>query len=137
MEARLPEVRLAEVRGAEVRHAEVCPAEVRFAEVRPAELRRAEVRRAEVRHAEVCPAEVRHAEVRPAEERPAEAWNNVRVLAPPSVPGVHVLLEQCDVIVVRHGSNLSATTLFWDGLTMRSIRLASHALLRAHRQRPR
>ena len=31
----------------------------------------------------------------------------------------------CDVLVVRHRSTLSATTLFWDGLTMRSIRLAS------------
>jgi hypothetical protein len=28
------------------------------------------------------------------------------------------------VLVVRHGSTLSATTLFWDGLTTRSIRLA-------------
>ena len=38
---------------------------------------------------------------------------------------LHALLEQCDVLVVSHGSTLSATTLFWDGLTTRSIRLAS------------
>jgi hypothetical protein len=32
------------------------------------------------------------------------------------------------VLVVRHGSILSATTLFWDGLTMRITRCAAHSI---------
>jgi hypothetical protein len=72
-----------------------------------------------------------------SEVRPAEVRANVGVLDTPLIPGVHALFEHRDVLVVRHGSTLSATTLFWGGLTTRSIRLAR---LRAHarrRARPR
>src|SRR5262249_8843488 len=127
-------------RPAEVRLAEVRPAEVRLTEVRPAEVRPAEVRRDEPRPAaEIRPAEARLADARPAEGRPAEALpadsrladarpaevHPIGVPVTPRVPGGDPLLEQCDVLVVRHGSTLSATTLFCDGLAMRSIRLAS------------
>ena len=69
-----------------------------------------------------------------------EVRTNVIVLVTPCVPGGHTPLEHRDVLVVRHGSTprslekndaalvfrrFSATTLFWDGLTTRSIRLAS------------
>ena len=47
------------------------------------------------------------------------------VLLTPVIPGSHTLLEYRDVLVVRHGSTLSATTLFWVGLRTRSIRFAS------------
>src|SRR6516164_5836375 len=129
------EVRSAEVRPAEVRVNEVRCIEDRPAEVRPAEVRLNEVSLAEARPAEVCVtevrpgedrlAEVRLAEVRPAKVRLAKVWTDVEVLETPRVPGGHALLEHRDVLVVRHGSTLSATTLFWDGLTTRSIRLAS------------
>ena len=83
--------------------------------------------------AEVRPSEVRPAELRPSEVRPAEVRTDVGVLITPGVPSVHALLEPRDVLVVRHGSSpevlrrtmplwffrrFSATTLFWDGLTM-------------------
>src|SRR5262249_53051637 len=90
----------------------------------PAEVRLAEVRPMEVRPMEVPPMEVRIAEVRLAQVR-----TDVGVLTTPRVPGIHALLEYRDVLVVRHGSTVSATTLFWDGLTTRSIRLARRSAL--------
>src|SRR5262245_25642961 len=45
----------------------------------------------------VLPAEINLGEVRPAEVR-----DNVGILLTPRVPGGHALLEQCDVLVVRH-----------------------------------
>src|SRR5262245_24863313 len=73
-------------------------------EVRPAEVHLAQVRAAEVRRAEVCIEKARPVEVRLAEVRLPEVRNNFGILAPPSVPGGHALLEQCDMLVVRHGS---------------------------------
>jgi hypothetical protein len=87
---------------AEVRPAEVRPAEDRPAEVRPHEVRLPEVRLVEVRLCEVLPAKVCDPEVRPAE--PAEVRVDVGVLVTPRVPGDRALLEQCDVLVVRHRS---------------------------------
>jgi hypothetical protein len=50
-------------------------------------------------------AEVHGAEVPSVDLRPAEVRTDVGVRATPRVPGVHALLEQCDVIVVRDGSH--------------------------------
>src|SRR5262245_38291437 len=86
----------------EARPEEVSPAEVRLAEVCLAEARLAEVRPPEVRPAEVGLAEVRLAEVRLAEVR-----TSARVLVTPRVPGGRALLEQCDVLLVRHRSILA------------------------------
>src|SRR5262249_20780448 len=94
-------------------------------EVRVHQYGRLEVRPGEVRPAEVRPAEVLPEEDLEGELRLGEVWTDVGVLVTPRVPALQ--LEQCDVLVVRHGSTLSATTLFWDGLTMRSIRLAQSA----------
>src|SRR5262249_30627918 len=134
-EVRLPEVRPAEVRLAEVRPAEVRAIEARLAEVRLAEVRPAEVRPVQVCHEEGRPPEVRLPQVRLPDVRPPEGclaevcllqvWVDVGVLITPCVPDGHPLRQLSDMVVVRHGSTLSATTLFWDGLTMRSIRLAS------------
>lgn len=46
--------------------------------------------------------EDRLSKVHVTEVRPAEVRTGVRVLATPRVPGLHALLEQCDVLVVRH-----------------------------------
>src|SRR5262249_32649387 len=116
---RLDEVRPAEVRPAEVRPAEVRAAEVRPAEVRLGEVRPAEVRLEEVRRAEGGPAEIRLGDARPGEGRAdvgAEVRTDVGVLVAPLVPDGHALLQQCDVLVVRHGS------------TPRSVRLVSASL---------
>jgi len=91
---RPPEVRLAKVRLAEVRLAEARPLEVRPSEVRPAEVRLAKVRLAEVRTTEVRQYEVRLAKVR----------LDIGIPVTPSVPGGLALLEQRDVLFVRHGS---------------------------------
>jgi hypothetical protein len=45
-------------------------------------------------------------EVRPVEVRLEEVRIDVGVLVTPLVPGGYTLLEQCDVLVVRHGSTL-------------------------------
>src|SRR6516225_1552357 len=122
-EIRHAEVRAAEVRPAEARLSEVRTGERRPAEVRPVEVRPWEARLADARVDEVCPAEVRPAEVRPAEVRPgkvplaeirpgeslgevriAKICKEVGVLVTPCVPGVHTLLENRDVLVVRHRS---------------------------------
>lgn len=81
----------------EVRLAEVRPVKACLAEVRPVKFRLVEVRLAEDRPVEAC-----LAEFRPGEARPAEVRLDVAVLVTPLVPGVHVLLEQCDMLVVRH-----------------------------------
>jgi hypothetical protein len=72
------------------------------AEVRPAEVRPAEVRAATVRLPEVRPAEVRLDEGLVGEESAAEVRADVGALITPRIPSVHALLEQCDVLVVRH-----------------------------------
>src|SRR2546421_146916 len=71
---------------------------------RTGEVRLAEVRPAEVRPAEVCPAKVRPNEAPQPEVRPGEVRTNVAVLATPHVPRTHALVQQCDVLVVRHRS---------------------------------
>ena len=90
-----------------VRLAEVRPAEVRLEEVRRDQVRLCEGRPAEVRPAEVRPAEVRPVEVRPVEVRPAEVRTGATVFRvfTPRVPGIHPLLKQSDVIVVRNASS--------------------------------
>src|SRR6516225_2123533 len=79
---------------------------------------------------QVCPPQLRAGQVqagqvRVGQVRVGQVWIEITILTPPIVPGGYALLEHRDVLVVRHGSTLSATTLFWDGLAMRSIRLAS------------
>ena len=49
-------------------------------------------------------AEVRPEEVRPAEARFVEVRHDVGGLTTPRVPRSHALLEQCDVLIVRHVS---------------------------------
>src|SRR5262249_25180756 len=110
-EVRVPEfgtgeVRPDEVRLGEVRSAKVRPGEVRLAEVRPSEVRPSEVRPAELHPKEACLVEVRLAGVPPAEARPAEVPTAFGVPLAPLVPGLHALLEQRDVLVVRHRSIL-------------------------------
>src|SRR5262249_31353260 len=103
----------------------VRPGEVRLVKARQVEVRLDEVRLVEVRPGEVRPGEVRLVQIRQVEVRLAEGGADIGAPISPLGPGVHALLQPRDVLVVRHGSTLSATTLFWDGLAMRSIRLAS------------
>src|SRR5262249_49325156 len=63
-----------------------------------------EVRPAEVRPPEVRLAEVRTTEVRQYEVRLAKVRLDIGIPVTPSVPGGLALLEQCDVLLVRHGS---------------------------------
>src|SRR5262245_18567138 len=82
--------------------AEVCPEEVRPEKVCPCEIRLDKVRPGQVRVPEVRPAEVRSEEVRIGEVRA-----DIGVFVTPLVPGGHTLLQQCDVLVVRHESTPS------------------------------
>ena len=70
-----------------------------------------EISPGEVRSNEVRLAEVRAEEVGLEEVRPAELRQDIGVLVTPRVPGLHALLEDRDVFVVRHWSIPSADTI--------------------------
>jgi hypothetical protein len=65
-------------------------------------VRHGEVRHDEDRLAEVSPAEARLAEVHLAEVHLVEVRTDVGILVTPRVPRGHPLLENRDVLVVRH-----------------------------------
>src|SRR5262249_4413659 len=91
---------------------------------------------AEVRVGEVRVGEVRVGEVRVGEVRVGEVRADVWVLITPRVPGGHALLEQCHMIVVRHGSTpevLRRTMLRWSMIASAPSRCPPTARARAAR----
>src|SRR5215831_8337811 len=90
-------------------------ASIPYAPPRSASRRSASRRSASRRIAPLRSASRSPAEDGPAEVRLAEVRQDAGVLVTPCVPSSHALLEHRDMLVVRHGSTLSATTLFCDG----------------------
>ena len=76
------------------------------------EVRSAELGATKVRSTEICLAEIRAAEVcigeaGPAEIRPLEVNRNVTGLRAPIVPDLRALLQDAQLMLVRHGGGYS------------------------------